>query len=244
MFRNYQELPSGEAAEHSEAEEGRSRQLFTHILRRIRTMYHFAPRFPVSFCIPPPSFAPASRGTFPQGKVLAVRDSYESQRRNKKSLAEFADGSRQIKSSHFPSGRVPDGKYISGCKCASCSPTANNSCAQQTAKVCRKSPQGVFRQSELPLWEAVLRSKTEEGRSRQLFHAHSAANPYNAPFCPGYLNESLHPAALFRPGKPGHLPPREGFGGSLWLIPFNGGRTEQRCASGRMISSPTGGGGF
>ena len=89
---------------------------FIHILRRIRTAHHFAPHFPISFCIPPPSSAPASRGTFPQGNVLAVRDSYESQRRNKKSLAEFADGSRQIKSNHFPSGRVPDGKYISGCK--------------------------------------------------------------------------------------------------------------------------------
>ena len=44
---------------------------FMHILRRIRTMYHFASRFTVSFCVPPPSFAPASRGTFPQGKVLA-----------------------------------------------------------------------------------------------------------------------------------------------------------------------------
>ena len=35
-------------------------------------MYHFAPRFPVSSCIPPPSSAPANRGTFPRGKVLAV----------------------------------------------------------------------------------------------------------------------------------------------------------------------------
>ena len=47
-----------------------------HILRRIRTMHHFALRFPVSSCIPPPSFAPASRGTFPQGKVLAVTFSW------------------------------------------------------------------------------------------------------------------------------------------------------------------------
>ena len=97
---------------------------------------------------------------------------------------------------------------------------------------------------KLPLGEAGLRSKTEEGRSRQLFHAHSAANPYSVPFRPGYLNESLHPAALFRPGKPGHLPPREGLGSSLSWIPFNRGYTEQRCASGRMISSPTVGGRF
>ena len=45
---------------------------FTHILRQIRTMYHFARGFKVYRCVPPPSSAPASRGTFPQGKVLAV----------------------------------------------------------------------------------------------------------------------------------------------------------------------------
>ena len=39
-----------------------------------------------------------------------------------KSLAEFGGVSCQIKSNHFLSGRVPDRKYISGCKCASCSP--------------------------------------------------------------------------------------------------------------------------
>ena len=33
-----------------------------------------------------------------------------------KSLAEFGGVSRQIKSNHFLSGRVPDRKYISGCK--------------------------------------------------------------------------------------------------------------------------------
>ena len=92
---------------------------------------------------------------------------------------------------------------------------------------------------ELPLGEAAERSEAEEGCDWQLFYAHSAANPYSIPFCPGYLNESLHPAALFRPGKPGHLPPREGLGGGLSWIPFNRGYTEQRCASGRMISSPT-----
>ena len=35
-----------------------------------------------------------------------------------KSLAEFADFRRQIKWNHFLSGRVPDRKYFSGCKCA------------------------------------------------------------------------------------------------------------------------------
>ena len=39
---------------------------------------------------------------------------------------------------HFLSGRVPDRKYFSGCKCASCAPPAHKACAQQTAKVCRK----------------------------------------------------------------------------------------------------------
>lgn len=43
-------------------------------------------------------------------------------KRRSKSLAEFADGSRQIELNHFLSGRVPDRKYNSGCKCANCSP--------------------------------------------------------------------------------------------------------------------------
>jgi len=34
----------------------------------------------------------------------------------KKSLAEFGGVSRQIKSKHFLSGRVPDRKYFSGCE--------------------------------------------------------------------------------------------------------------------------------
>ena len=43
-----------------------------YILRRIRIAYHFAWDFKVYRCSPLPSSAPASRGTFPQGKVLAV----------------------------------------------------------------------------------------------------------------------------------------------------------------------------
>ena len=61
----------------------------------------------------------------------------------------------------------------------------------------------------------------------------------NVPFRPTFSGFNLHPAALFRPGKPGHLPPREGLGGGLGLATFNEGYTEQRFASGRMISSPT-----
>ena len=49
---------------------------------------------------------------------------------------------------HFPPGRVPGGKYFSGCKCGICLPMANKLCAQQTAKTCRKAPTGDFRQSE------------------------------------------------------------------------------------------------
>ena len=74
---------------------------------------------------------------------------------------------------------------------------------------------------ELPLGEAVLRSKTEEGGGKQLFHVHSAANPHNVPFLPAFSGFMLRPAALFCPGKPGHLPMGEGLGGSLGPIPFN-----------------------
>ena len=49
---------------------------------------------------------------------------------------------------HFPPGRVPGGKYLSGCKCASCAPTAHKECAQQTAKKPSKSPKGDFRRPE------------------------------------------------------------------------------------------------
>ena len=51
---------------------------------------------------------------------------------------------RQCCLNHFRSGRVPDRKYISGCKCASCAPIAHKECAQQTAKNCRKAPKGFF----------------------------------------------------------------------------------------------------
>ena len=50
---------------------------------------------------------------------------------------------------HFPPGRVPGGKYFTGCKCGICSPRANKLCARQTAKICRKSPKG-FSDSQRP----------------------------------------------------------------------------------------------
>ena len=45
-----------------------------------------------------------------------------------------------------------------------------------------------------------------------ILKAHFAANPYNTPFRPTFSDVILRPAALFRPGKPGHLP----LGGRSW----------------------------
>ena len=45
---------------------------------------------------------------------------------------------------HFLSGRVPDRKYLSGCKCGICTLKAYRLCAQQTAKNWRKSPKVFF----------------------------------------------------------------------------------------------------
>ena len=52
--------------------------------------------------------------------------------------------SKKQSQNHFASGRVPDAKYASGCKCGIWSLTANKFCAQQTAKICRKAPKGIF----------------------------------------------------------------------------------------------------
>ena len=51
---------------------------------------------------------------------------------------------------HFPSGRVPDGKYISGCKCGICTPKAYKLCAQQTAKTGEKPRKGLFAKHKRP----------------------------------------------------------------------------------------------
>jgi hypothetical protein len=51
---------------------------------------------------------------------------------------------QKIKFKYFLSGRVPDRKYFSGCKCGICLPQADKLCTQQTAKNWRKSPKGFF----------------------------------------------------------------------------------------------------
>ena len=61
-----------------------------------------------------------------------------------KSLAEFRRRSGEIELDHFLPGRVPGGKFFSGCKCASCAPSAHKECAQQTAALLSEKPAGVF----------------------------------------------------------------------------------------------------
>ena len=68
-----------------------------------------------------------------------------------KSLAEFGGVSRQIKSNHFLSGRVPDRKYISGCK-------------SSAAALCRaQPPQAALSASQ---YEFVCRRRANYARSR------------------------------------------------------------------------------
>ena len=55
---------------------------------------------------------------------------------------------RKTNLKYFLSGRVPGGKYFSGCKCGICMPTAYKLCAQQTAKRLAESPEGDFRQTQ------------------------------------------------------------------------------------------------
>ena len=55
---------------------------------------------------------------------------------------------RKTKLEHFASGRVPDAKYISGCKCGICLLLADKLCTQQTAKNWRKAPKGDFRHAQ------------------------------------------------------------------------------------------------
>ena len=65
-----------------------------------------------------------------------------------KKLRRIFRASEKRNPEHFPSGRVPDGKYISGCKCGICTPRAYKLCAQQTAKKLAEKPVGVFRQAQ------------------------------------------------------------------------------------------------
>ena len=67
---------------------------------------------------------------------------------------------------HFVSGRVPDTKYFSGCKCTSCAPTAHKECAQQTAKNWRKRPQAFFdKLKSLPFPGGIFLSAEREKAS-------------------------------------------------------------------------------
>ena len=66
----------------------------------------------------------------------------------KKSLAEFAARRRQRKCNHFLSRHVRERKYLSGCKCGICAPSAREFCAQQTASLLSENPIGVFRQAK------------------------------------------------------------------------------------------------
>ncbi len=91
-----------------------------------------------------------------------------------KSLAEFAARRRQIKWDHFWSGRVPDQKYFSGCKCGICSPAANKLCARQTARLLPKKGFALFGQ---------FSGGPADGRaSRNLLTACRPRRPAN---CPG-----------------------------------------------------------
>ena len=56
--------------------------------------------------------------------------------------------SRKHNLKHLVSGRVPDAKYFSGCKCGICLPPADKLCAQQTAKKLVEKAEGLFRQTK------------------------------------------------------------------------------------------------
>ena len=88
-----------------------------------------------------------------------------------KSLAEFAARRRQRDSDHFLSGRVPDRKYNSGCKCAICTPKAYKSCARQTAILLSKRAKPFFDSLEYCMYFSFFKlkkwgKKTTETRSR------------------------------------------------------------------------------
>ena len=61
-----------------------------------------------------------------------------------KSLAEFAARGGRKNSNHFPPGRVPGGKYFSGCKCGICPCLRTNYARSRLQTFCRKSPAGFF----------------------------------------------------------------------------------------------------
>ena len=61
-----------------------------------------------------------------------------------KSLAEFAARRRQRDFDHFLSGRVPDRKYLSGCKCAICTPGRTNRARGRLQSFCQKRAKPFF----------------------------------------------------------------------------------------------------
>ena len=65
----------------------------------------------------------------------------ELQRVKKASQSLPPAGGKEI---HFLSGRVPDRKYLSGCKCAIYTPRAYKSCARQTAILLSKKGKALF----------------------------------------------------------------------------------------------------
>ena len=94
-------------------------------------------------------FAPCAKQQFAAGQRLCKRNRrfpFWGKRLPacQKSLAEFAARRRQRDFDHFLSGRVPDRKYNSGCKCAICTPLAYKSCARQTAILLSKRAKPFF----------------------------------------------------------------------------------------------------
>ena len=71
-----------------------------------------------------------------------------------KSLAEFRARRHEIESSHFLRRHVRRRKYFSARKCANRPPQADGAFAQRAASPLSENPAGVFRQSQLSLWES------------------------------------------------------------------------------------------
>ena len=110
------------------------------------------------------------------------------------------------------------------------------------------------------------------GGGRQLFYAHSVANPYNVPFCPTFFSFFCIPPPSSAPASRGTFPRGKVLAVTFRgyhstgavpkalrereddILPYGGWEIltgtiqpvpyRKRCANGRMISSPTVGGRF